>query len=202
MPWDASDDVPVIRGKRPPHLLVNETYRAGFAHLQRFGLTYEAWLYHTQIGELTDLARAFPDTTIILNHFGGPLGVGPYAGRHDEIFAQWRSDISALADCPNVVAKLGGLNMEINGFAWHERPAPPSSEELLAATRPYYEYTLEKFGVERCMFESNFPVDKLSCSYCVLWNTFKRLTTGYSADEKSQLFHDTAARIYRLGAPA
>jgi len=202
VPWDASDDVPVIRGKRPPHLLLNETYRAGFAHLSRFDLTYEAWLYHPQIPELTELARAFPDTTIILNHFGGPLGVGPYAGRQAEIFTQWRSDVAALAACPNVVAKLGGLNMEINGFAWHTRPKPPSSEELLAATRPYYEYTLEKFGVERCMFESNFPVDKLSCSYTVLWNSFKRLTAGYSADEKAKLFHDTAARIYRLAAPA
>ncbi len=200
VPWDASDDVPVIRGKRPPHLLVDDTYRAGFAHLARFGLSYEAWLYHPQIPELTDLARAFPDTTIILNHFGGPLGVGPYAGKQEEIFTNWQADVAELAACPNVVAKLGGLNMEINGFAWHEKAKPPASDALMAATRPYYEYTIERFGADRCMFESNFPVDKLSCGYGVLWNSFKRLTGGYSDDEKAMLFHDTAARVYRLEA--
>ncbi|MCZ6847116.1 MAG: amidohydrolase family protein [Alphaproteobacteria bacterium] len=200
VPWDASDDVPVIRGKRPPHLLVDDTYRTGFAHLAHFGLSYEAWLYHPQIPELTDLARAFPDTTIILNHFGGPLGVGPYAGKQEEIFTKWQADVAELAACPNVVAKLGGLNMEINGFAWHEKAKPPASDALMAATRPYYEYTIERFGADRCMFESNFPVDKLSCGYGVLWNSFKRLTGGYSDDEKAMLYHDTAARVYRLEA--
>ncbi len=198
VPWDASDDVPVVRGKRPPHLLMDKAYRAGFAHLARHGLTYEAWLYHPQMSELIDLARAFPDTTIILNHFGGPLGVGPYAGKREEIFAAWQADIAGLAKCPNVVAKLGGLNMLINGFGWHEQAKPPTSEALVEATRPYYEHTIEQFGADRCMFESNFPVDKLSCSYSVLWNAFKRLTAGYSDDEKALLFHDTAARIYRL----
>ena len=198
VPWDASDDVPVVRGKRPPHMLIDDDYRAGFAHLARFGLSYEGWLYHPQLPELTDLARAEPDTTIIVNHFGGPLGVGPYAGKGEEVFAQWCTDLAELATCPNVVAKLGGLNMLINGFAWHDKAKPPTSEELVAATRPYYEYTIEQFGVDRCMFESNFPVDKLSCSYGVLWNSFKRLAAGYSDDEKAKLFHDTAARIYRL----
>jgi len=198
VPWDASDDVPVIRGKRPPHLLIDDTYRAGFAHLQRYDLTYEAWLYHPQIPELADLARTFPDTTIILNHFGGVLGVGPYAGKREEIFSKWQADVAELAACQNVVAKLGGLNMEINGFGWHEKPKPPTSEELMEATRPYYEHTIEQFGADRCMFESNFPVDKLTCGYGVLWNSFKRLTAGYSDDEKAKLFHDTAARIYRL----
>lgn len=200
VPWDPSDDVPVIRGPKPPHLLIDDTYRAGFAHLERLGLTYEAWLYHPQIPELTDLSRDFPDTTIILNHLGGVLGVGPYAGRREEIFATWKADVAALAACPNVVAKIGGLNMEVNGFGWHKKPKPPSSEELMEATRPYYEYMIELFGVERCMFESNFPVDKLTCGYGVLWNSFKRLVADYSDDEKATLFHDTATRIYRLEA--
>ncbi|NKB50436.1 MAG: amidohydrolase family protein [Alphaproteobacteria bacterium] len=198
VPWVASDEVPVTRGKKPPHLLMDDTYRAGFAHLARFGLSYEAWLYHPQIAELTDLARAFPDTAIILNHFGGPIGVGPYAGHRDEIFKTWRDDIAELARCPNVVAKLGGLNMEINGFAWHQNPKPPASQELMEATRAWYDYTIERFGVERCLFESNFPVDKLSCGYGVLWNSFKRLTADYSDAEKAMLYHDNAARIYRL----
>ncbi|NNE85168.1 MAG: amidohydrolase family protein [Alphaproteobacteria bacterium] len=198
VPWDASDDVPVIRGKRPPHLLINDTYRAGFAHLAKFGLSYEAWLYHPQITELIDLARAFPDTTIILNHFGGPIGLGSYAGHRDEIFETWQADIAELARCQNVVAKLGGLNMEINGFGWHQQPTPPTSEALMEATRGWYDYTIEQFGIERCLFESNFPVDKLSCSYAVLWNSFKRLTAGYSDADKAALYHDNAARVYRL----
>ena len=146
------------------------------------------------------MAAAFPDTTMILNHFGGPLGVGPYAGRAGEIFDAWKPRIDAIARYPNVHAKLGGINMAINGFGWHERALPPSSAELAAATRHWYEYLIERFGPERCLFESNFPVDKLSCSYGVLWNSFKRIARGCSADEKAALFHDTAHRVYRLDA--
>jgi predicted TIM-barrel fold metal-dependent hydrolase len=196
--WDASDAVPVTRGKRPPHLYMGDAFRRGFVQLARFGLTFEAWCYHPQIPELTDLARAFPGTVIVLNHLGGPLGVGPYADRREAVFEAWRGDIAELAACPNVMAKLGGLNMPINGYDWHERPKPPSSVELCAATRPWYEHTLDVFGVERCMFESNFPVDSVSCSYAVLWNAFKRLAQNFSADEKAALFHDNARRVYRI----
>ena len=199
---DASGELPVIRGTRPLHLLIDDAFRAGFAHLARYNLTFEAWLYHPQIPELTDLARTFPDTTIILNHLGGVLGIGPYAGKREEIFATWQADMAELAACRNVVAKIGGLNMDINGFGWHEKPKPPSSEELMEATRPYYEYMIELFGVDRCMFESNFPVEKLTCGYGIMWNSFKRLVADYSADEKAKLFHDTAARIYRLAGEA
>src|SRR5690606_3532201 len=129
------------------------------------------WLYHEQIPELTDLARAFPETTIILDHFGGPLGTGPYAGRLDEVYEVWRRNIGPLAECQNVVAKLGGINMPVNGFGWEQRDKPPTSEELASATRRYYMDSIELFGPDRCMFESNFPVDKASCSYAVLWNT-------------------------------
>jgi L-fuconolactonase len=196
--WDASDEVPNHRTNPPEGLLLRPDFRAGFAHLAPRQLTFEAWCYHHQIPEVTDLARAFPDTTIILDHFGGPIGIGPYAGKSDEVYAQWRRHLAELATCHNVVAKLGGINMEVNGFGWHTQPRPPTSQELVDATRRYYEYTIEKFGAERCMFESNFPVDKASCSYTVLWNAFKRLTAGYSADEKAKLFHNTAARVYRL----
>ncbi len=196
--WDSNESVPSHRTKPGSGLLLRDDFRTGFAHLAPRKLTFEAWLYHHQIPDVTSLARAFPGTTIILNHFGGPLGIGPYAGRAKDIFAEWRKSISELATCPNVVAKLGGINMEINGFGWHERPRPPGSQELADATRHYYEFTIEKFGVDRCMFESNFPVDKASCSYTVLWNSFKRLTSGFSAAEKAKLFHDTAARVYRL----
>jgi predicted TIM-barrel fold metal-dependent hydrolase len=196
--WDADPEVPAHRTRPGPGLFLREDFRAGFKHLAPRQLTFEAWCYHRQIPDVTALARAFPDTTIVLDHFGGPLGVGVYAGRADEVYAQWRPAITELATCPNVVVKLGGINMEMNGFGWHERAKPPGSQELMDATRRYYEYTIEKFGADRCMFESNFPVDKASCSYTVLWNSFKRLTAGASDAEKARLFHDTAARVYRL----
>jgi predicted TIM-barrel fold metal-dependent hydrolase len=196
--WDPDPGVPNHRTEPGPQLFMRDDFRAGFAQLAPRGLTFEAWCYHRQIPDVTALARAFPDTTIILNHFGGPLGIGPYAGAAKEVFAEWRTHISELASCRNVVAKLGGINMEMNGFGWHERPRPPSSQELADATRHYYDATIEKFGADRCMFESNFPVDKASCSYTVLWNAFKRIAAGCSAAEKAALFHDTAARVYRI----
>jgi predicted TIM-barrel fold metal-dependent hydrolase len=199
--WDPDPALPPPRVDPGPGLFQRDDFRAGFRHLAPRRLTFEAWCYHRQIPEVTVLARTFPDTTIILNHFGGPLGVGAYADKAQAVYAEWRAAIADLAACPNVVAKLGGINMELNGFAWHERPRPPTSSELAEATRPYYEFTIEQFGVERCMFESNFPVDKVTCSYTVLWNSFKQLVAGYSAAEKAKLFHDTAARVYRLAAP-
>lgn len=194
----SNPDVPNGRTNPPPGMYANADFRAGFKHLGPRGLSFEGWCYHTQIPELTELAKAFPDTTIILDHFGGPLGVGPYAGKEDEVFAAWRKDIGPLAECPNVVAKLGGIVMELNGFDWHKLARPPSSQELMERTRRYYETTIELFGVERCMFESNFPVDKIACNYNVLWNSFKRLAANYSDAEKAALFHDTATRVYNL----
>ena len=196
--WDASDAVAKARTLPKQHLLMDETFRQGFAQLAPRGLSFEGWCYHPQIPELTDLARAFPDTTIILNHFGGPIGVGPYARQKDAVFKEWQASINDLAACENVVAKLGGVNMDVNGFGWHEKERPPTSEELCEATRPFYEHTLDKFGPDRCLFESNFPVDKITCSYNVLWNSFKRFSANFSAEEKAKLFHDTATSVYRL----
>ncbi|MEM7408300.1 MAG: amidohydrolase family protein [Pseudomonadota bacterium] len=196
--WDASPEVENHRTEPMPDLYADAKFREGFAELAPRGLTFEAWCYHTQIPSLTRLAEAFPDTTIILDHFGGPIGVGPYADQKEAVFERWRESVTALARCPNVYAKLGGLAMEVNGFAWHERVKPPGSAEFMDAQKRYFEFTLEQFGVERCMFESNFPVDKLSVSYHVVWNAFKRLTSNYSADERARLFHGTAAEVYRL----
>ncbi|MDP6706225.1 MAG: amidohydrolase family protein, partial [Alphaproteobacteria bacterium] len=173
--WDASDEIRNSHTNPTPDLFLEPEFRRGFACLAPLDLSFEGWCYHTQIGNLTDLARAFPETTIILNHFSGPLGTGPYEGTREENLPQWRSDIAELAKCSNVVAKLGGINMRVNGFAWHEQERPPTSEELAAATGAYYAHCIEHFGPERCLFESNFPVDKVSCSYNVLWNTFKRI---------------------------
>ena len=189
-------------GPRPAAgLLLEPRFRAGFARLARHGLGFDAWLYHPQLDDLADLARAFPDTGLVLNHIGGPLGLGGYAGRRDEVFAQWRAAIARLAACPNVSIKLGGMGMRLFGFGFHERPRPPDSAALAQAWQPYVHACIDAFGVDRCMFESNFPVDQLSCSYGVLWNAFKRLAAGCSPDEKAALFSKTASRVYRIDAP-
>lgn len=198
--FDPSSEVRNSHTNPPAGLYGRDDFRRGFARLAALGLSFEAWQYHHQLPEVTELARAFPDTTIILNHFSGPLGIGPYEGQAEAIFARWREDLAELARCPNVVAKLGGLVMPINGFGFHKRREPPTSEELAAATGNWYRHALECFGVDRCMFESNFPVDKASCSYAVLWNSFKRLTAAFSASEKAELFRATAERVYRIQA--
>ncbi len=196
--WDESEQVRNAHTNPPRDLLQHRAFRAGFESLNKLGLSFDAWVYHPQIPQVADLARAFPDVTVVLDHVGGPLGIGPYAGKREEVFEIWRKNISELADCANVVVKLGGLTMTMSGFGWHKRDAPPDSIELAEAMGPYYQACIECFGVERCMFESNFPVDRASCSYTILWNAFKRLTHGYSEPERSALFHDTAARVYRL----
>ena len=196
--WDASEDIRNSHTRPPQHLYLDETFRAGFAELAPRGLSFDAWLYHPQIPELTDLARAFPETTIIFDHFGGPLGIGPYAGRGDAIFERWCLDAAELARCPNVYAKLGGVVMPINGYGWHRRVTPATSAEIVAATGRYHRKAIELFGPERCMFESNFPVDKQSCSYHVLWNAFKKIAAEHSRADRGWLFHDTALEAYRL----
>ncbi len=199
--WDADATTLNPNNPAPPHLLLDRTFREGFAQLAPAGLTFEAWLYHPQIPELTDLARAFPGTNIVLNHVGGPLGIGAYAGKRDEVFAAWRGAIRELAACPNVYVKVGGLGMRINGFGFESQPTPPTSRQLADAWRPYVDVCLEAFGANRCMFESNFPVDKGSYPYAAYWNACKLLTRGASADDKTALFSGTAARFYRLALP-
>ena len=195
--FDADSNVPRPR-PFPEGLLGDAKFREGFAVLDKLGLTFDAYLYHPQLHEVADLAGAFPGVTIILNHVGGPLGVGPYAGKRDQIFKQWQSSISAVSAHPNVVVKIGGLVMPVCGFDWHERTMPVTSRELAQGVAPYYLHCIEQFGPQRCMFESNFPVDKMACSYTVLWNAFKRLTQDFSTGDRTALFHDTAARVYRL----
>lgn len=194
------DEDPGVRSYKSPMkgLLANAKFREGFSALDRLGLSFDAWLYHTQLGELADLARAFPDVPIILDHIAGPLGILSYAGKRDEVFQAWKAGMTDLATCPNVVIKLGGFGMPLGGFEWHKREAPPSSADIADVMGPYYRHCIEAFGADRCMFESNFPVDKLSLSYAVLWNAFKKIAASYSYDEKQSLFHGTAARVYRI----
>lgn len=196
--WDASPEIRVAHTHPPPGLLRDPAFRAGFACLAQLGLTFDAWLYHAQFDELAELAREFPEVTIVLDHMGGPLGIGPYAGRRGELFDGWRNALAGLSRCSNILVKLGGRTLTLAGFGWHRRDAPPGSEELASAAAPYYAACIDLFGPGRCMFESDFPVDRASCSYAVLWNSYKRLSRRYSDAERAALFHDTAARAYRL----
>ena len=196
--WDADPEVAGIYATRPKGLLLDPAFRRGFACLAPLGLSFDAWLFHPQIGELIDLARAFPNTRIVLDHCGGPAGIGRYAGRRDEIFQVWKASITETAKCPNVTVKLGGLAMRLLGYDFHERPMPPSSAEVAAAWRPYIETCIEAFGPERGMFESNFPPDKGQCSYQVIFNAFKRIAAQYSEPEKAALFSKTASDFYQL----
>ena len=196
--WDESSEIRNSHTNPRKDLYLDSTFREGFAFLEKYGLVFDSWLYHTQLIQLASLAKAFPGVTIILDHVGGPLGIGPYTGKREEVFEVWKQGIRELAACPNVVVKLGGLAMPINGFQWHKRETPPTSKELAQATASYYLYCIEQFGVTRCMFESNFPVDKVSCAYTVLWNSFKRIVKDFSPEEQTALFHDTAVRVYSL----
>ena len=199
--WDGDPAVSQYASRAvPPHLAQDPAFREGFAQLAKLGLSFESWQYHPQLSDAIDLARAFPETTIILDHVGGVLGVGPYSGNRQEILKTWAADIKELARCPNVNVKLGGIGMTSFGFAFHERDTPPASEELAAAWSQYIEPCIEAFGVNRCMFESNFPPDKQSCGYTELWNAFKRITAGAAAADKIALYSGTAARVYRLTA--
>jgi L-fuconolactonase len=193
--WDASD---ALRSEAPQRLLGDRKFRQGFAWLQKLRLSFDAWVYHPQLTELAELARAFPAVPIILNHMGAPLGIGPYAGKRAEVFELWSSGIVEVARCSNVVVKLGGVGSLRSGYDWHERMVKPSSLELAKILQPYFEHCIEQFGVHRCLFESNFPVEKRSNTYVNLWNAFKRMTKSYSAGERAALFHDTAARVYRI----
>ncbi len=196
--WDASDEIRRTHTNPPKGLMADATWREGFAELGRRGLTFDAWLYHPQIGELADLAAAFPLTSIVLDHVGGPLGYGPYAGRHDEVFAAWKKSMAELARRQNVTVKVGGLGMPMGWFDFYQQAEPPSSQRLADAFRPWVEGCIELFGADRCMFESNFPVDKITSGYGVLWNAFKRIASGASPAEKAALFAGTAQRVYGI----
>jgi L-fuconolactonase len=195
--WDPS---PELVNRDIPGVLSSDPYRAGARVLAGRGLCLETSLYHPQLAELAAFARAVPELTIIVNHIGGLVRIGPYANRDDDVLPAWRRGIAAVAACPNVLIKLGGVGQHRFGFDWHARAQPIGSEELAAALSPLMQYCIEQFGPDRCMFESNFPVDKVSYSYNVVYNAFKRLSKGYSAAERAALFHDTAAHVYRIEA--
>jgi L-fuconolactonase len=195
--WDAETTAMGLRSDAPPRQAYETAFREGYRELGRRGLSFDAWMYFPQLPDLAALARAIPEVTVVLNHAGGLLGLGPYAKR-DEAFSLWHRNMKDLATCPNVTVKLGGLGVPRCGFGWHQRDRPPTSEDLASAFSPYCLESIELFGAGRCMFESNFPADKCAYSYTAIWNAFKRIARCCSDEERAALFHDTAARIYRL----
>jgi predicted TIM-barrel fold metal-dependent hydrolase len=196
--WDEDPDVVRPSPRRRPGVLLDDRFRAGFRHLAALDLSFDAWLYEPQLPDLIDLARAFPDTRICLNHVAAPLGIGVYKGKREARFPIWRANIEALAECSNVYMKLGGLGMHYAGFPSFESKPPATSAQLAEEWRPYIETCIEAFSPSRSMFESNFPVDRPTCDYRTLWNGFKRLAAAYSEEEKHELFFESAARFYRL----
>ena len=195
------DPDPIIGNSAPdiqPGLYLRDDFRAGMKRLSALGLSLDAWGFHPQIPDITDLAQAFPDTNIIMGHCGGPLGYGRHAGRTNEVFSDWKKSVTELAKCQNVTMKLGGMMMRLAAYPYLDIDAPPSSEQLAAYWRPYVETCVELFGADRCVVESNFPVEKMGIGYAGLFNALKRLCAGASADEKTAIFAGTARRVYRL----
>jgi predicted TIM-barrel fold metal-dependent hydrolase len=195
--WDASD---VIGNSHlsTPHLLQRPDFRAGLAALESLGLSFDAWVFFSQLQDVIEVAQAFPSLNIILGHVGGPLGYGPYANKQEEVWAAWKASMTELAQYKNVSVKLGGQLMRLAAFDYQNSPRPPSSIELAKYWGPYMQTTIELFGADRCLFESNFPVEKMGTGYAVMWNAFKRITEGASEAEKDLLFSGTARRVYRL----
>lgn len=195
---DAEPQHLTIPGRGDAGLYEDPDFRRGLARLGERGLTYDTWQYHHQARALIDLARAVPDTVIVLDHLSAPLGVGRFESQREAIFARWQRDMETLATCPNVVAKLGGLAMPDVGYGWHLRDAPPGSDEYVQTTARWYNHMIACFRPDRCMFESNFPVDRISIGYGVLWNAFKKLATDLDAADRNALFAGTARRVYKL----
>ena len=196
--WDADPKIHNAHTNPPPYLMADRAFRTGLAKLTQMGFSLDAWLYHPQIPEVADLARAHPEATIVLDHLGGPLGVGPYAGRRDEILEWWRPAMQDVASCPNVVLKVGGIGMAVYGDGWHKQPNPPTSDELVSRWGDPIRFCIDTFGPDRCMFESNFPVDRFSLSYNVYWNGVKKIVRDFSETDKASLFSGTATQVYSL----
>ena len=193
--WDES---PELANRDIKGALSTDGYRAGATVLARMGLVLENSLYFHQLSELAEFARAVPGLTIVLNHIGGLLRVGPYANRDDEVLPEWRRGAEEVAECSNIIMKLSGVRQVRYGYYWHDRETAIGSRELAEALGPLMNHCIQQFGPDRCMFESNFPVDKISYSYKAVYNAFKRLSMDYSVSERAAMFHDTAARVYNI----
>jgi predicted TIM-barrel fold metal-dependent hydrolase len=199
--WDPHPELAVSSSRGGGAQMQTDQFRTGAKVLADMEMSLEGWMYHHQLTELADLASAIPDLTIILNHIGGLLRTGPYLGKDAETISTWKEGIAAVAACPNIIVKLGGMGMPMMGFDWHAREVPIGSDELATEMEPFISYCIDHFGPDRCMFESNFPVDKVSFSYQVMYNAFKKITSDFDQSAIKSMFHDTAARVYKLSTP-
>ena len=195
-------DVPVMGMEHAPlitpkGLLSDAKFRQGAAALANYGLSMDTGCFHPQLMDMAAFASAIPDVTMVLNHVGGPLIIGRYAADMAATFTEWKKGMTELARRPNVMVKLGGLGQDWNYPIGHVDP-PSTSVALAEKWKPWIETTIGLFGVQRCMFESNFPVDKTTASYGTIWNAFKRITAGASAGETAALYAGVARRAYRL----
>ena len=196
--WDPSDKINNSHHNPPRDMYLMKEFGEGVKALRNKSLVFEAWQYHHQLTQVVHLARNNPDLVIVLDHFSGPLGVDSYATKKEEVYDNWKKDLKELSSCDNVFAKLGGLAMPVNGLGFETNSNPPTSNEFMSIQRQFYLTTIDFFGTERCMFESNFPVDKYSVSYHVLWNAFKNLVKDFSQTEKDHLFFKTASNVYNI----
>ena len=194
--WDQSNEIHNSHSNPIKNIYYDPSFRKGAEELIKLNLTFDSWHYHNQISDLSIFAKDYPELTIIHDHFGGPLGVGPYQGKKQEIFKKWKDDISQLSENKNVHSKLGGLAMPVNGWNFHKQDKPATSDQIIEMHYDYYLHAIECFGVDRCMFESNFPVDRRSISYHVLWNAFKKMVSNYSNEDKNKLFFQNAKDVY------
>ena len=196
--WDPHENMRNSHHSPPKDMYLSDVFNQSLKILGEKDLVFEAWQYHHQINQVAEIADRNEDLTIILNHFSGPIGIGPYEGKENEIFKVWQKDIKELSKRPNVLAKLGGLAMPVNGFKFHEQEMPATSDQMVEKQKRYYLECIESFEPSRCMFESNFPVDKQSISYHVLWNFFKKISENFSEDEKNSMFYDCAKKAYSI----
>ena len=190
--------VPTSRLAPPADLYGQDGFRQGARTLASMGFSFEAWQYHPQLPLVTDFARAVPELTIVVNHLGGPVGVGRYAHDWDGVLAEVRHGLATLAELDNVVLKVGGIGMTRFGARWHENELPPTSDDLLDVWGDTMSWAIDTFGPRKCMFESNYPVDGETTGYVALWNAFKKVSSGYTEAERQDLFSGTARRVYRL----
>lgn len=197
--WDAHPDVPTGHSDPSERMMATEAFHAGVKKLGAMGFSYDAWMYHPQLPDLLDLARDVPQTAIVLDHLGGPMGIGPYAADHDSAMSNWRASMTDLATCDNITVKVGGIGMDgYYGLGWVDQPVPPDSDAVVAAWQDRVHFCIDTFGPGRCMFESNFPVDRQALTYPVLWNALQKMAARYTDEEQDQMFSGTAARVYQL----
>ncbi len=199
--WDPDPALQFKVLNNHPGMMSDTEFRRGFSTLRKYSLTFDAWVYHTQLDELADLARSFPDTPIVIDHLGGPLGIHAYTDRQEAVYCEWKTSIEGLSRCENVFIKLGGLNMALAGIKWSVGREALTAEEIIDKTRRYYLHAIDKFSPARCMFESNFPVDKHSCTYRALWGAFQLLANEFSPSEQAAMLGGTATSFYRLHRP-